>query len=87
MMTTLSDKMVELQSSIFKTNFYVPLYVEALKQNNMSTATVDQREHSVREIVRLANSFWFLLPDSPAIRTPVFFQLCSIAETDWDEQP
>jgi hypothetical protein len=36
--------------------------------------------HTNPNAISLLNNFWFALPDSKSIRTPVFFQLCNIIE-------
>lgn len=88
MPTKLQTMWTALQSSVFKKNYFVKLWLETLAQHNMSTASIDQHEHSDRQIVLAANTFWDKLPDHPKIRKPefelVFLDLCDIAEHIFD---
>lgn len=36
--------------------------------------------HENPNAMNLLNNFWFALPDTRSIRTPVFFQLCDVIE-------
>lgn len=76
----IQQAVIHLQARIFKEKYFVDLWLEALKENNASTATIDQREEDPNKMVLLCHEFWEALPDSPSIRTGPFFDLCNIAE-------
>lgn len=80
MSTQISNQVFELQKQIFKEQYYVSRWLAALAFHEMSTATIDQHEHSDQELVLLCHDFWDALPDSKEIRREPFFLLCDIAE-------
>jgi len=84
MTTPIQRQAMELQDAIFAEVYYERIYLAALGKHNMSTASIDQSEFTDEQLVSMANTFWFALPDSPSIRREPFFQLCSIAEHCFD---
>ncbi len=84
MTTDIQRQAIELQDAIFKEDYYKNLYLASLGKHHMSTASIDQSEFTDQQLVSMANTFWFALPDSPVIRRTPFFQLCSIAEHCFD---
>lgn len=81
---TIEARVVALQNHIFKSKYYLDLWCTALIKSNMSVETINQHEHTARELVLLCNDFWESLPDTPAIRRAPFFELCDIAENIFD---
>lgn len=79
-MSEIQNKMSKLQDEIYRHKYYVDLYHSALSTHNMSTASIDQGEFKDQKIIRMCNTFWDSLPDSPDIRRFPFFLLCEIAE-------
>lgn len=84
MPTQIQQDMINLQEQILDNKYYDRLYARCLKEHDMSNESIKAAEHTDHEIVSMANTFWFELPDSPSIRTSEFFALCSIAEHCFD---
>lgn len=87
MTTDIQRKAIDLQQAVFDNDYFKHLYLASLGKHNMSTASIDQSEFSDSEIVSMANTFWFALPDSHACRREPFWQLCDIAEHCFDGEP
>lgn len=79
-MSDLQNRVAALQKRIFDEDYYTELWLRALNEHGSSTLTIDQGEHSDKELIELANTFWWCLPDSPVIRRGPFFELCDVAE-------
>jgi hypothetical protein len=79
---TYTERVAQLQSQIYSTQYYVELYQDALRKNVMSNQGVEQHAYESDALSEMLNDFWFSLPDSPAIRTGPFFLLCDLCEGD-----
>ena len=86
MSTEIQKQAMELQDAVYKQKYYIPLYEKALGKHGMSVASIDQAEFTDKQLVSMANTFWFALPDSPVIRQDPFFMLCRIAEHCFDDE-
>lgn len=83
----IQTKIIALQKRIFNEGYYTDLWCKALEKHGVTAATIDQQ--SSASLISLANTFWWYLPDSAAIRTGPFWELCDIAEqdpADWTDQ-
>jgi sulfur relay (sulfurtransferase) DsrC/TusE family protein len=85
MTQTLQEKMKESQDAIYGLGYYVHLYERALTIQHVTQEQVRELTLSDWTVVNLAQDFWEALPDSPAIRTRVFFKICEIAEHIFDK--
>lgn len=74
-----------VQTAIFATDYYTNLYLSALEKCGMIVDAVKNGSYTDDKIIRLANTFWEMLPDSRAIRREPFFALCDIAEHVFDD--
>jgi hypothetical protein len=83
-MTVIQEKAKLLQARIFTEEYYETLFCKVLVKHNMSTASIDKHESTDRQLVKMFNDFWMLLPDSPIIRQGPFFELCDICEEIYD---
>lgn len=86
MPTQLQQDMVALQDQVIKENYYVDLYQRALKAYNMTQEDIKNFAYNDAKIVDMTNSFWFELPESPAVRRDPFWALCNIAEHCFDDE-
>lgn len=84
MSTQIQQDAIKLQEQVFSEDYYIHLYTHALKTYGMTTEGVTAGEYEDAKIVNMANSFWFTLPDSMAIRRQPFYLLCDIAEHCFD---
>jgi hypothetical protein len=84
MSTDIKQDAQKLQEEIFEQDYYIHLYLAALAQHGMTKEGISQGEFDENTIVNMANSFWFALPDSMAIRRQPFYRLCDIAEHCFD---
>ena len=82
--TQIQRDMAELQTQILDEGYYVGYYARALRKHGMTVDSIRESEVGDKQIVNMANTFWFNLPDGPEIRTPEFFALCKIAEHCFD---
>jgi hypothetical protein len=70
------QQIAKLVLSIYEENYFVMLFEDVcLKMNTPDTF------HLHANAIDLLNDFWYALPDSRSIRTPVFFQLCDVIES------
>lgn len=76
----LAKKSIELANQIIEEDYYTSRFYAVLKQMNISLETLRELNHSDSELIMLWNEFWFLLPDSPVIRTKTFFDLCDLCD-------
>lgn len=74
-----------VQTTIFAADYYTSLYLSALEKYGMTVDSVNAGNYTDEKIIRLANTFWEMLPDSRAIRREPFFALCDIAEHVFDD--
>ena len=86
MSTEIQKQAMALQDSVYTQKYYVPLYEKALAKHGMTVMAINQSWHTDKQLVSMANTFWFALPDSPTIRTDTFFMLCRIAEHCFDDE-
>lgn len=70
-MTYASDKISDLVTSIYKTEFYVHQLESLCDPATLSTNP---------RVLEILNDFWFKLPDNRSIRTNTFFKLCDVIE-------
>ena len=84
MTTQIQRDMTELQTQILDNGYYVGYYARALRKHGMTVESIREAEHPDKQLVEMANTFWFDLPDGPEIRTEEFFALCKIAEHCFD---
>lgn len=84
-MPTYQARSARLLTRVIKDDYYVerleskvgPLPAFEAKLPSMSAV----------ELRSIWNSFWARLPDSMAIRTALFFELCDLCEESPDDQP
>ena len=74
----MQTRIAELVVTIHETEYYTNLF-----ERVCGPATYHL--HTKPNAIALLNNFWFALPDSKSIRTPVFFQLCGIIEDAGEE--
>lgn len=86
-MSITQDRVAAVQDRVFKEQYYDHLWCIALIKHNMSTATIDQHEHTDKQLISMVNTFWELLPDHMCIRTGPFFEVCDIAASDYTLNP
>ena len=87
MITEIQKQAMALQDAIYAQKYYIPLYEKALAKHGMTDMAINQSWHTDKQLVSMANTFWFALPDSPVIRKEPFFMLWAIAEHCFDEAP
>lgn len=73
-MITQQQKIASLVEAIYNADYYTNLFERVC--GDPAALPTNPRA------ISLLNDFWFRLPDNSSIRTPVFFQLCDILESD-----
>jgi hypothetical protein len=80
MPTDISRKSVALQDKVFRESYYISIYNVVLKENSMTSDSINRHEHADTKLIKMWNDFWILLPDSSSIRRVPFFELCDLCE-------
>lgn len=68
----------EVIEQIIEQEYYYSRFINLVVQEYPETLIED--EQNLEKICAFWNKFWFILPDSPAIRCPLFFRICDLAE-------
>ena len=81
------EESVHAQERVFKESYFPSLYEKALNGLSLKPTDVAERKVDERTLVNLWNTFWMYLPDTPAIRTNLFFKICDICAEMFDDEP
>ena len=79
------DSVAEIQRRVYAEGYYPMQWEQVLNKLKITSSEVEKKSLSDRTLVLLTHYFWEALPDSPSIRTPLFFDICDIAEHFFDE--
>lgn len=70
---------------IYNEEYYVIIFESLLQKFNWTKEAFADSATSPSDIITFWNDFWFLLPDSPVIHCPLFYDICDIAEHIFDD--
>lgn len=82
MSPSFAKRSAELQIEILQEDFYIERYKNVLKKHGLTIEQVQGEGLSKDTLHVIWESFWWALPDSPSIRTPIFFKVCDLCEEE-----
>jgi hypothetical protein len=80
MVGTYKEQSAETLKRIINEGYYPSVLDAALTNQDMSICGIEHRVYSDAQLGKFWNDFWFMLPESPAVRCGPFLDLCHLAE-------